>query len=391
MYENIPNKKQNNIMKKQGSILVYCVIILAMMLVIASGMSFVTINEKKDATTTEASAQAIQTADSGLQLGIKIINNNLTKELSDTNSFGSNCVNGTVTGTIGSGSTASTYNLTFQNSSGSAPCTEIGENITSIQSVGTYKNTVRSVSTKLGLCASGTTVQGKAPDTNTYCTVVGEDGRTWLDRNLGATEVATSLTDYKAYGWLYQWGRGNDGHQVVTWTNSTLGVFSINENSSTLISSCSTAENLSSPFDGGDFITPSSSPWDWCNPQNNSTLWQCNDSGGNCNATTDLNDPCPTGFHVPTTTEWNTLYSAIGLNNGSAAAFSSSLKLTEAGSATAANGNISSSGIDGIYWSSGIDPTQPTYSDSLSFDIAGGSPSNAMSRAAAFSVRCIQN
>jgi hypothetical protein len=138
------HKKTSN--KKQGSILVYCVIILAMMLVIASGMSFVTITEKKDATTTEASAQAIQTADSGMELGLKIINNNLTNSLSSA--FGSNCSGGTVSGTIGNGSAQSSYQLTFQNSSGTVNnCSELGQNIINIQSIGTYKNTVRSVST----------------------------------------------------------------------------------------------------------------------------------------------------------------------------------------------------------------------------------------------------
>ena len=38
-------------------------------------------------------------------------------------------------------------------------------------------------------------------------------GRVWMDRNLGATQVATSSTDEAGYGDLYQWGRRKDGHQ----------------------------------------------------------------------------------------------------------------------------------------------------------------------------------
>ena len=38
-------------------------------------------------------------------------------------------------------------------------------------------------------------------------------GKTWMDRNLGASQVATSSTDTNAYGDLYQWGRRADGHQ----------------------------------------------------------------------------------------------------------------------------------------------------------------------------------
>ena len=38
-------------------------------------------------------------------------------------------------------------------------------------------------------------------------------GKTWMDRNLGASQVATSSSDAAAYGDLYQWGRRADGHQ----------------------------------------------------------------------------------------------------------------------------------------------------------------------------------
>ena len=40
--------------------------------------------------------------------------------------------------------------------------------------------------------------------------------RVWLDRNLGASQVAVSSIDSLAEGDLYQWGRYNDGHQVRT-------------------------------------------------------------------------------------------------------------------------------------------------------------------------------
>jgi hypothetical protein len=46
--------------------------------------------------------------------------------------------------------------------------------------------------------------------------VTSAGGSIWMDRNLGATQVATSSTDALAYGNLFQWGRGADGHQVRT-------------------------------------------------------------------------------------------------------------------------------------------------------------------------------
>jgi hypothetical protein len=34
-----------------------------------------------------------------------------------------------------------------------------------------------------------------------------------MDRNLGASQVATSRSDTSSFGDLYQWGRRSDGHQ----------------------------------------------------------------------------------------------------------------------------------------------------------------------------------
>ena len=108
-------------------------------------------------------------------------------------------------------------------------------------------------------------------------TTVISAGQVWMDRNLGASRVATSLTDSKAYGDLYQWGRLTDGHEK---RNS------------------STTRSLSS-FDvpGHDrFILNSSSPGDWRAPQNDN-LWQ---------GVKGINNPCPDGFRLPTEIEWET-------------------------------------------------------------------------------------
>ena len=47
-------------------------------------------------------------------------------------------------------------------------------------------------------------------------------GKIWMDRNLGAIQVATSSTDENSYGDLYQWGRGADGHQLRTSTTTSI-------------------------------------------------------------------------------------------------------------------------------------------------------------------------
>ena len=75
--------------------------------------------------------------------------------------------------------------------------------------------------------------------------------KVWLDRNLGATQVATTLTDSDAYGDLFQWGRAADGHEK--------------RDSNTITGQSTTAQPAH-----GDFIIGQT---DWLTPQNDE-LWQ---------------------------------------------------------------------------------------------------------------------
>ena len=43
-------------------------------------------------------------------------------------------------------------------------------------------------------------------------------GEIWMDRNLGASQVAISSADASAYGDIYQWGRATEGHEDRTST-----------------------------------------------------------------------------------------------------------------------------------------------------------------------------
>jgi uncharacterized protein (TIGR02145 family) len=178
-------------------------------------------------------------------------------------------------------------------------------------------------------------------------------GKSWMDRNLGASRVALSSIDSLAYGDLYQWGRGSDRHQC--------------RDSPTRI-------NLSSSDQPGhgDFIVGSSN---WRSPQN-TNLWQ---------GVNGVNNPCPTGYRIPTEAELNAERLSWSSNNG-AGSFESPLKLPLAGSRIySSNGSISNVGYDGYYWSSTVSSTN---SRSLHF-----SSSNAIMvpthRASGVSVRCI--
>jgi len=205
------------------------------------------------------------------------------------------------------------------------------------------------------------------PDTLTYGTVLGEDGKCWLDRNLGATRVATAYNDASSYGHYYQWGRGVDGHQIKTsGTTSTLSTTNIPGHS--------------------NFILSPSSPFDWRSPQNDN-LWQ---------GINGINNPCPSGFRLPTTTEIQTLATAIpnfttatcgGSTTCRDVAFNSILKIPSAGSRDYSSASLNNLGNFGLYWSS----SSGVYVYNLYFNSSAVSPASTDYRAYGFSVRCIKD
>ncbi|MFA7401875.1 MAG: FISUMP domain-containing protein [Bacteroidales bacterium] len=182
-------------------------------------------------------------------------------------------------------------------------------------------------------------------------------GKIWMDRNLGASRVATSSTDTLAYGDLYQWGRGTDGHEK---RNS--------DTTSTLATSNSPGH--------GNFITPGSSPNDWRNPQNN-TLWQ---------GVSGTNNPCPSGYRLPTEAEWNAERASWSSDNA-AGAFASPLKLPVAGSRYSNNGTLNNVGSYGDYWSSTV---VGAYARGLYFSSSDANMYNYYC-ANGYSVRCIKD
>jgi uncharacterized protein (TIGR02145 family) len=166
----------------------------------------------------------------------------------------------------------------------------------------------------------------------TYGTVSGQNGTCWMDRNLGASQVATSSTDAEAYGDLYQWGRLADGHEKRnSGTTSTLSSSDVPGHS--------------------NFITSVSSPWDWRSPQNHN-LWQ---------GVSGTNNPCPDGYRLPTEAEWNSERSSWAPNNNAAGAFASPLKLPMAGFRGGFDGSVFSEGSYSGYWSSSVNDVLAWY------------------------------
>jgi len=182
-------------------------------------------------------------------------------------------------------------------------------------------------------------------------------GKIWMDRNLGASQVATSSTDAASYGDLYQWGRAADGHQIRTsGTTATLSA-------------------IDQPAHG-NFITISSSPYDWRSPQN-ASLWQ---------GVSGVNNPCPSGYRLPTDTELEAERASWGTNNA-AGAFGSPLKLPMSGYRSYSNGSLFNVGTFGRYWSSTVSGTG---SRSLVFNSSNANM-NTSNRAYGFSVRCLKD
>jgi len=183
-------------------------------------------------------------------------------------------------------------------------------------------------------------------------------GKTWMNKNLGATRVATSPTDTAAYGDLYQWGRFSDGHEKRT------------SNTTPTISTTNVPGH-------GNFITQSYSQIDWLSPKNN-MLWQ------GVNGT---NNPCPSGYRLPTEAELNA-ERLTWISNDVAGAFASPLKWVAAGSRNK-NGSIDTS-VKGYYWSSNTsgNDARSLRIFSANANIYGGQVPN---RGAGFSVRCIKN
>ncbi|MBU1992994.1 fibrobacter succinogenes major paralogous domain-containing protein [Patescibacteria group bacterium] len=193
----------------------------------------------------------------------------------------------------------------------------------------------------------------------TYGTVTA-NSQCWLDRNLGATAVATAYNSpTTSYGWYFQWGRLLDGHQI---------------------SNSGTQTGLSSSDNPGhaNFIYGMGSPYDWRSPQNGN-LW--GSAGGY------LNNPCPTGWHVPSQPEWASVVSALGITNYTTAA-SSVLHLPAAGGRSYSSATLGGQGSYGGYWSATPDSTFAYY---LYFSSSGVGPAYNSYRASGFSVRCVKN
>ncbi|CAC9435438.1 hypothetical protein [uncultured Gammaproteobacteria bacterium] len=204
--------------------------------------------------------------------------------------------------------------------------------------------------------------------------VTSSTGQVWMDRNLGATQVATSSTDPASYGDLYQWGRPADGHQIrASATTTTLAV------------------NTTPGHANFITITGPQDSYDW-------TLSNIVDDSGALRsaflAKTDGSGVCPTGFNVPTEAQlkaetdiWDTT------NNPAASAFNSVLKLPVAGTRLRWTGGLGNMGDVAYYWTRSVPDGQwYRYARYLYFGRhSTHSAFHNVERSEGKSIRCIKN
>lgn len=201
-------------------------------------------------------------------------------------------------------------------------------------------------------CASGAT--------NIVNVINPATGAIWMDRNLGATQVAASSTDEDSYGDLYQWGRRSDGHQCRTSPTTT------------------TFSSTDQPAYGDFILISANNPYDWRIPQNDN-LWQ---------GVNGINNPCPNGYRLPTEAELEAERVSWS-SNDAAGALGSPLKLPMAGYREV-DGTNNVVGQYGYYWCS-------TISGAESRNLFFGGPSAAPAgiyyyyRVMGMPVRCIKD
>jgi uncharacterized protein (TIGR02145 family) len=183
-------------------------------------------------------------------------------------------------------------------------------------------------------------------------------GKTWMDRNLGAHQVATSSTDALAYGDYFQFGRSADGHQC--------------RNSST------TTTRSSVDVPGNATFILHSNGW----RTSTTELW---------NGVNGVNNPCPTGYRLPTSAEFTSEANSWS-SQGIAGAFASNRKWTLSGGRVGDTGNMIWLGDTGYFWSSTW--SSSTNSLGIMMNLGNGyvtTSGTQTNQANGFPVRCIKN
>jgi len=203
-----------------------------------------------------------------------------------------------------------------------------------------------------------------------YATVRGNDGKIWLQQNLGSSQVATSVTDVDSYGDLFQWGRWDDGHQL--------------RNSAT-----SSVPSLNSPdgLAGSNSFMIGSGTGSWWSTNATSDAWTAKDDSV---VTASIGaDPCKAvgqDWKMPSQADWTLLVGSETIINP-ASAYASTLKMPASGYRSNTTGGFTFVGQRGYYWSADTASTGGKY---LYIGSTIANPSSGAPRGQGAAVRCIK-
>jgi FlaG/FlaF family flagellin (archaellin) len=191
-------------------------------------------------------------------------------------------------------------------------------------------------------------------------------GRKWLDRNLGAPNTPSSYDDFANYGDLFQWGRDDDGHQVIGRKDNSGEETTVTETTTEL----SEGDTPGNAF----FILSPNDPYNWT-AQNNDERWQGVDG---------INNPCPEGWRIPSFDEL-TEEAITSVEDGY-----TKLKLTLGGSRSLETGVITAIAVYGYYWTSTINNNNDIYVRARRYGVGIASEA-PQPRGEGVSCRCIKN
>lgn len=219
---------------------------------------------------------------------------------------------------------------------------------------------------------------------------------TFMCHNLGADESLDPFTyksngdavDNDIKGYLYQWGRPTDGHQLrSSGTTTTLAT----NNEATLPAAVA-----------GKFIINTTTPYDWRSDGGNTSRW--GDGTTNENIAKAANDPCPAGWKVPSQKQWASIFSeTVTYNTTSKSSTATAntwtyttagykvggaLFLPFAGNRVYTTATVGSVGSLGYYWSSTpYSSTSNSHHVYLNSAVVGAMHSSP--RSYGYSVRCV--
>lgn len=200
-----------------------------------------------------------------------------------------------------------------------------------------------------------------------YETIV-MNGRTWLDRNLGASEAAANVNDAAAFGGLYQWGRSTDGHQERTSeTNDTLAT--------TL-----DGDNTNTDWYGKFIVSQVDGDWVETGIDDDGSL-RSQSWSAPYDETANPNQVCPCGYIVPTVQDFRDLNLITDTNAAD------TFNLAYTGYKRAENGNIIDPNNSTAFWTTEVENSLSAnaYYNSSNYEsyVTNG-------RGDGFSIRCIK-